>query len=94
MVLPTSLTTHKDTESQDGSLTEIKISKKVKISKSHLTFFKLNLEKISKDYIKSDVTKVLDINGVLKLEVNTLKPPAEEEKQLVSKERKSDFIFI
>jgi hypothetical protein len=59
----------------------------------HQTFFKPNLEKILKDYIKSDVTKVLDINGVLKLEVNTLKPPAEEEKQLVSKERKSDFIL-
>ena len=47
-----------------------------------------------KDYIKSDVTKVSDINGDLKLEDNTQKLLAEEEKLLVSKERKNDYVYI
>jgi hypothetical protein len=81
-------------ESQDGSLTEIKISKKVKIFKSHPIFLKQNSEKISKDCTRSDVTKVLDTNGDLKSEVNTLKLLVEEEKLSVSKERKSDFFIF
>jgi len=94
MVLLILLMILKDTEFQDGSSTEIKISKKVKISKLLLTSFKQNLEKILKDFIKSDVTKVSDTNGVLKLEVNTLRQQVEEEKLLVLKERKSDCINL
>ena len=47
-----------------------------------------------KDFIKSDVTKVSDINGDLKLEDNTQKLLVEEEKLLVSKERKNDYAYI
>jgi hypothetical protein len=71
---------HKDTESQDGSSTEIKILNKVKIFKSHLTSFKLNLEKILKGCTRSDVIKVSGTNGDLKSEVNTLKQQEEEER--------------
>jgi len=84
----------KDTEFQDGSSTDKKITRKERTSKSHLTSSKPNSEKISKDYIKSDVTKVLDTNGVSRSEVNTPRQQAEEEKPSVSKERKSDFVFI
>jgi hypothetical protein len=94
MVLLILLMILKDTEFQDGSSTETKISKKVKISKLLLTSFKQNLEKILKDFIKSDVTKVSDTNGVLKLEVNTQRQQVEEEKLLVLKERKSDCINL
>jgi len=94
MVLLILLMIPKDTEFQDGSLTEIKISKKVKIFKLLLTSFKQNLEKILKDFIKSDVTRVSDTNGVLKSEANTLRQQVEEEKLLVLKERKSDCINL
>jgi hypothetical protein len=76
--------------SQDGSWTDKKIIKKVKIFKWLQTFFKLNSEKILKDFTKSDVIKVSDTNGDLRLEDNTLRQQVEEEKQSVSKERKND----
>lgn len=86
--------TLKDMVSQDGSLTDKKIIKKERIFKSHQTSFKLNSERILKDYTKSDATKVLDTNGVSKLEVNILKQLVEEERLSVYKERKSDFINL
>jgi len=82
--------TLKDTEFQDGSLTELEITEKAKISKSHLTFLKLNSEKTSKDYIKLKLTEVLDTDGVSELEVNTQRPQAVEVQQSVSKERRND----
>ena len=44
-----------------------------------------------KDYTKSDVIKVSDTNGDLRLEVNTQKQQEEEERQSVLKERKNDL---
>lgn len=80
----------KDMESQNGSPTELEIIKKEKIFKWLQTFFKPNSEKILKDFIKLNVTEVSDTNGVLELEVNILKQPAEEEPQSESKERRND----
>ena len=95
MVLPTSSTILKDTESQDGSSTDKRITRKERTSKSLLTSLKPNSEKTSKDCTKSDVTRVLDTNGDLRSEVNTPKPLVEEEKLSVSKERKNDtFVHI
>ena len=79
---------------QNGSLIDKKITNKEKICKWHQTFFKLNWEKIFKDYLRLDAIKVLDINGVLKLEVNILKQQEEEEKLLVSKKRKNDQLLF
>ncbi len=47
-----------------------------------------------KDYIKSDVIKVSDTNGDLKLGVNILKQLVEEERPSVFKERKNDIFNI
>lgn len=80
----------KETESQNGSLTEWEIIKKEKICKWLQTSFKPNSEKILKDFIKLNVTEVLDTNGVLESEVNILKPQEEEAQQSVSKERRND----
>ena len=90
MVLPTSSTIQKDTESQDGSSTDKRITRKERTSKLLLTSFKPNSEKTSKDCTRSDVTRVLDTNGDSRSEVNTLRPPVEEERLSVSKERKND----
>ena len=78
-------------ESQDGSLTELEITEKVKIFKLLLTFFKQNSEKMLKDYIKLKPTEVLDIDGDLELEVNILKPPVVEVQQSESKEKRNDY---
>ena len=78
MVLLILSMTHKDTEFQDGSLTELEITEKVKIYKLPLTFLKLNLEKILKDYIRLKPTEVLDIDGVSELEANILRQQAVE----------------
>ena len=94
MVLPTSSTIQKDTESQDGSSTDKRITRKERTSKSLLTSFKPNSEKTSKDCTRWDVTRVLDTNGDLRSEVNTPRPPVEEEKLSVSKERKNDLLYV
>ena len=78
-------------ESQDGSLTELEITEKVKIFKLLLTFFKQNSEKMFKDYIKLKPTEVLDIDGVSELEVNILRLQAVEVQQSVLKERRNDY---
>jgi|694.fasta_scaffold122734_1 hypothetical protein len=78
-------------ESQDGSLTELEITEKVKIFKLLLTFFKQNSEKMLKDYIKLKPTEVLDIDGVSELEVNILRLQAVEVQQSVLKERRNDY---
>ena len=78
-------------ESQDGSLTELEITDKVKIFKLLLTFFKQNSEKMLKDYIKLKPTEVLDIDGVSELEVNILRLQAVEVQQSVLKERRNDY---
>jgi len=84
----------KEMESQDGSLTDLEIIKKVKIFKWLLTFLKLSLERILKECTKLRLTEVSDTNGDSELEVNILRPLAEEEPLLVSKERKNDHLFI
>ncbi len=78
-------------EFQDGSLTELEIIEKVKISKLLLTFSKPNSEKMLKDYIRLKPIEVLDIDGDLELEVNILKPPAVEVQQSESKEKRNDY---
>jgi hypothetical protein len=83
--------TQKDTEFQDGSLTELEIIEKVKISKLLLTFLKQNSEKMLKDYIRLKPIEVLDIDGDLELEVNILKPPVVEVQQSESKEKRNDY---
>lgn len=85
--------TQKDMESQDGSLTESKITNKEKIFKLLLTFFKPSLEKIFRDYIKLKPTEVSDTDGDSELEVNTLKQPVVVEQQLEYKER-NDYCSI
>lgn len=85
--------TQKDMESQDGSLTESKITNKEKIFKLLLTFLKPNSEKIFRDYIKLKPTEVSDTDGDSELEVNTLKQPAVVEQQLEYKER-NDYCSI
>lgn len=80
----------KEMEFQDGSSTESEIIKKEKICKWLQTFLKPSSEKILKDFIKLNVTEVLDTNGVLELEVNILKQQAEEAQPSVSRERRND----
>ncbi len=94
MVSLTLSTIHKDTEFQDGSWTDKRITRKERTFKLHQTFLKPSWERISKDCTRSDATRVSDTNGDLRSEVNTLRPQVEEERLLVSKERKSDFVFI
>ena len=94
MVLLTLSATLKDTEFQDGSSTDKRITRKERTSKLLQTSSKPSSEKTSKDCIKSDVTKVSDTNGVLRSEVSTPKPQEEEERLLVSKERKNDFFIF
>jgi hypothetical protein len=78
-------------ESQDGSLTELEITEKVKIFKLLLTFFKQNSEKMLKDCIKLKPTEVLDIDGVSELEVNILRLQVVEVQQSVLRERRNDY---
>jgi hypothetical protein len=47
-----------------------------------------------RDYSRSDPTEVSDTSGVLRSEVSTPKPPAEEEKPSVSRERKNDLFKL
>jgi hypothetical protein len=75
---------------QDGSSIDREISSKERIFKLHPTFSKPSSEKILKDYSRSEVTVVSDINGDSKSEGNTPKLPVEEEKPSVSRERKND----
>ena len=82
--------TPKDMESQDGFWTDKEITEKEKIYKLLPTFCKPSWERISKECIKLDATRVLDTNGDLKLEVSTPKPQEEEERLSVSKKRKND----
>jgi len=84
----------KGTVSLDGSLTELEIIKKVKISKWLQIFFKLNLEKIFKDFIKLKLIGVSGTSGGLELEVNILKLQAEEVLLSVSKEKRNDLSLL
>jgi hypothetical protein len=86
--------TQRDTESPDGSSTDNAISRKVKISKLLPTSCKPNSEKTSKDCSRSDQTEVSDTNGDSRLEDSTPKPPEEEEKLSVSRERKNDRCYL
>ena len=78
----------------DGSLTELKITEKARISKSPQTSFKPNLEKMLKDFSKLKLTEVSDTDGVLELEVNILKLLVVVVSLLVSKERRNDHSVI
>jgi len=80
----------RDTEYQDGSSIDREISSKERTFKLPLTFSKPSSEKILKDCSRSEVTVVSDTNGDLKSEDSTPKLPEEEEKLLVSRERKND----
>jgi len=80
MPLLTSSTIPKDMEYLNGSSTDKKTTERARTFKSLPTSLKLNSERTLKDSSRSDPTKVWDTNGDLKLEVNTLKQPAEEEK--------------
>ena len=83
----------KDTAFPDGSWIDKEISSKERISKLPPTSSKPSSEKISKDYSRSEATVVSDTNGDSESEDNTPKPPEEEEKLSVSRERKNDSVI-